>query len=91
MAQVVKNLPTMWETWVRCLDWEDPMGESMATHPSIQRHRLPTPVFLGFPSGSDSKTSTCNAGDPMKEGPEPVGEKSHVLYSVPRGGNGNPH
>ena len=68
MAQVVKNLPTMWETWVRCLDWEDPMGESMATHPSIQRHRLPTPVFLGFPSGSDSKTSTCNAGDPMKEG-----------------------
>ena len=25
--------------------------------------RLPTPVFLGFPDGSDGKESTCNAGD----------------------------
>ena len=25
---------------------------------------LPTPVFLGFPGGSDGKESTCNAGDP---------------------------
>ena len=28
-----------------------------------RRDRLPTPVFLGFPGGSDSKESTCNAGD----------------------------
>ena len=27
------------------------------------RDRLPTPVFLGFPAGSVSKESTCNAGD----------------------------
>ena len=67
MAQVVKNLPIMRETWVQCLDWEDPLEESMATHPSIQRPRLPTPVFLGFPSGSDSKASTCNAQDPLEE------------------------
>ena len=25
MAQLVKNLPTVWETWVRSLDWEDPL------------------------------------------------------------------
>ena len=27
------------------------------------RDRLPTPVFLGFPAGSDGKESACNAGD----------------------------
>ena len=28
-----------------------------------RRDRLPTPVFLGFPRGSDGKESACNAGD----------------------------
>ena len=28
-----------------------------------RRNTLPTPVFMGFPSGSDGKESTCNAGD----------------------------
>ena len=27
VAQVVKNLPAMWETWVRSLGWEDSPGE----------------------------------------------------------------
>ena len=30
---------------------------------SWRRDRLPTPVFLGFPSGSDDKESTCKVGD----------------------------
>ena len=30
---------------------------------SWRRDRLPTPVFLGFPGGSDGKESTCNVGD----------------------------
>ena len=29
-----------------------------------RRDRLPTPVFLGFPGGSDSKESACNVGNP---------------------------
>ena len=29
----------------------------------MKRDRLPTPVFLGFPGGSDGKGSTCNGGD----------------------------
>ena len=29
-----------------------------------RREGLPTPVFLGFPAGSDGKESTCNVGDP---------------------------
>ena len=35
MAQRVKNLPAMWETWVRPLGWED----------ALEKERLPTPVF----------------------------------------------
>ena len=35
MAQMIKNPPIMWETWVRFLDWEDPLEEGMATHSSI--------------------------------------------------------
>ena len=35
MAQMVKNLPAMWETWLRSLGQEDPLEEGMATHSSI--------------------------------------------------------
>ena len=34
MAQMVKNLPEMQETWVRSLDWEDSLEKEMATHSS---------------------------------------------------------
>ena len=33
MAQLVKNLSAMWETWVCPLGWEDPLEKGMATHP----------------------------------------------------------
>ena len=32
MAQLVKNLPAMQETWVRSLGWEDPLDKEMASH-----------------------------------------------------------
>ena len=35
VAQLVKNLPAMWETWVRSLGWEDLLEKGMATHSSI--------------------------------------------------------
>ena len=40
VAQTVKNLPAVWETWVRSLDWEDPLEEGMATHCSILAWRI---------------------------------------------------
>ena len=40
-GSVVKNLPAMWETLVRSLGWEDPLGEEMATHSSILAWRIP--------------------------------------------------
>ena len=35
VAQLVKNLPAMRETWVRSLGWEDPLEKGKATHSSI--------------------------------------------------------
>ena len=35
MAQLVKNPPAMWETWVHSLDWEDPLEDGMATHSRV--------------------------------------------------------
>ena len=35
MAQLVKNLPAMQETWIPSLGWEDPLETGKATHPSI--------------------------------------------------------
>ena len=35
VAQMVKNLPAMQETYVRFLGWEDPLEKEMTTHPSI--------------------------------------------------------
>ena len=42
VAQLVKNLPTMWETWVPSLGREEPLEEGMATHSSILAWRIPT-------------------------------------------------
>ena len=35
VTQLVKNLPAMWETWVRSLGWEDPLEKGRATNSSI--------------------------------------------------------
>ena len=41
VAQLVKNLPAMWETWVQSLGWEDPLEKGKATHSSILAWRIP--------------------------------------------------
>ena len=41
MAQLVKNLPAMWETWVPSLGWEDPLEKGKAPHSSILAWRIP--------------------------------------------------
>ena len=44
VAQLVKNLPAMWETWVQSLGWEDPLEKRKATHASILAWRIPWTV-----------------------------------------------
>ena len=41
VAQRVKNVPAMWETWVQSLGWEDPLEKGTATHSSILAWRIP--------------------------------------------------
>ena len=53
VAQLIKTLPAMQETWF----------DSWVGKFPWRRDRLPTPVFLGFPGGSDSEESAYNARD----------------------------
>ena len=48
MAQMVKNLPAIQETWVQSLDQEDPLEKGMATYSSILAWRIPG---MGEPGG----------------------------------------
>ena len=41
VAQRLKRLPAMRETWVQSLDWEDPLEKEMATHSSILAWIIP--------------------------------------------------
>ena len=41
VAQLVKDLPEMWETWVESLGWEDPIEKRKATHSSILAWKIP--------------------------------------------------
>ena len=41
MAQLVKNVPAMQETWVLSLGWEDPLEEEVAAHSSILAWEIP--------------------------------------------------
>ena len=47
VAQRLKHLPPMWETWVRSLGREDPLEKEMATHSSILAWRIPWMEELG--------------------------------------------
>ena len=41
VAQKVKHLPAMWETWIRSLGQEESLEKGMATHCSIRAWRIP--------------------------------------------------
>jgi len=42
---MVKNPPTIWETWVRSLGWEDPLEKGKVTHSSILAWSIPWTVY----------------------------------------------
>ena len=41
VAQLLKNPPAMWATWVEFLGWEDPLEKGKATHSSVLAWRIP--------------------------------------------------
>ena len=44
VAQLVKNPPAMWETWLQSLGWEDPLEKGKGIHSSILACRIPWTV-----------------------------------------------
>ena len=91
MAQLVKNLPAMWETWVPSLGWEDPLEKGKAPHSSIlawripenywRRERVPTP-----PSWASLVAQLVKNLPAMREAPGSV----PGLGRSPGEGNGSP-
>ena len=66
---MVKNLPAMWETWVRSLGQEDPLEEGMAT----------TPVFLpGESHGQRSLAGYRPSGCKQSDATEPLTTHMHT-------------
>ena len=60
VAQRLKRLPAMQETWVRPLGWEDPLEKEIATHSSILAWRIP---WMQEPGGLQS-TGSQRVGHP---------------------------
>ena len=57
VALAVKNLPVMWETWVRPLGPEDPLEKGIATHSSILAWKTPQTDEPGEPQSWGHKES----------------------------------
>ena len=60
MAQMVMNMPTMQETWVRSQSQEDPWEKGMATHSSILVWRIPWTEKPGGPQSMESQRAECD-------------------------------
>ena len=58
VAQLVKNMPEMWETWVRSLGWEDPLEKGMGTHSRILAWTIPWTEEPGSPQGHKELNTT---------------------------------
>ena len=48
VAQLVKNPPAVWETWVLSLGWKDPLAKGKATHTSILAWRIPWTLYSSW-------------------------------------------
>ena len=70
VAQLIKNPPAIWETWVQSLGWEDPLEKGKAPHPSILAWRIPWTVqSLGSQRVSwecKKNKATMSRGTPAK-------------------------
>ena len=58
VAQRVKNLPAMWETWVGSLGWEDPLEKGTATRSNILAWRIPLTEEPGWLQSIGSQSQT---------------------------------
>ena len=83
VAQLVKSLPVMQETWVRSLGWEDPLEKEMAAHSSILAWRIPwTEEPGGLQSmGSQESDTTQRLHHHHQDSPLKVTKKTWAISS----------
>ena len=77
MAQTIKNLPAMQETWVQSLGWEDPHEKGKATHSSILAWRIPCTEESG---GLQSMGSQRVGHDGAAKHTAPISKETCTCY-----------
>ena len=70
IAQTVKNLPAVQETWVQFLGREDPLEKEMATHSSILAWEIPWTENFGHYGIQESAFPLSVSGDSIEENPQ---------------------
>ena len=80
MAQIVKSLPALWETWIQSLGREDLLEKEMATHSSILAWRIPWTVACQAPL---SMEVTRVGHDLAAKSPPPIFALLGELHSLP--------
>ena len=80
MAQTVKNLPAMQQTWVQPLGQEDPLEKEMETHSGILVLRVP---WTEESSGLQSKTLSLSKGNGIDPGFLGPAGSFHKTHGVP--------
>ena len=68
LAQLVKNLPAMWETWVLSLGWEDTLEKGMGTYSSILGASLLTQTVKNLPAMQETPVLFLGQEDPLEKG-----------------------
>ena len=68
VAQLIKNLPVMQETWVRSLGWEDSLEKRKATHASILAWRIPWTIYS--PCGGGNRQNRLHLERGLHLGPD---------------------
>ena len=67
VAQLVKNPPAIWETWVQSLGWEDPLEKGKTTHSSILTWRIPWTVYSIWGSKESDIHDQCLYDKPCED------------------------
>ena len=79
---MVKNLPAKQATWIRSLDWEDPLEKEMATHSSILAWEIPWTEEPGRPQSMGLQRVRLDLGTKITTILDSVYIKSiHFIYS----------
>ena len=102
VAQLVKNPPVMWETWIQSLDWEDPLKKVTGTRSSILSWRSPWTIqSMGLQSWTQLSDFHYILNTKMFEASQWLSGKESACNArdgdsipgsgrTPGGGNGNP-